>query len=59
VARRESYKKIGAIFGGKDHTTILYAFRKIEVETSAKPEINNALSAIRKILEIKGIELKD
>ena len=41
-----SLPKIGAIFGGKDHTTVLYACKKIESEMKSKRELYNQVSEI-------------
>jgi chromosomal replication initiator protein len=32
-----SLPEIGAVFGGRDHTTVLYAIRKVEEEKETKP----------------------
>ena len=41
-----SLKKIGDIFGGKDHATIINSVRRIEKEIEVDPELKNALSEI-------------
>ncbi len=35
----KSYPEIGELFGGRDHTTVLHAFRKIESEMLANPDL--------------------
>lgn len=42
--------RIGALFGGRDHTSVLYACRKIERETSVVQETADDLAAIRRML---------
>lgn len=41
-----SLPKIGQIFGGKDHTTVLYAHNKIAGEMKSKRELYNQVSEI-------------
>jgi len=41
-----SLKKIGEIFGGKDHATVINSVRRIEKEIEVDPELKNALSEI-------------
>jgi len=41
-----SLPKIGEIFGGKDHTTVLYAFNKISVEMKARRELYNQVTEV-------------
>ena len=50
-----SYQNIGTIFGGKDHTTVLHAFRKIEAELITEMEAREALDSIQSFLETEGI----
>lgn len=44
-----SYKKIGSVLGGKDHTTVLHACRKIEGEITGDPAL------FRDLEEISGL----
>ena len=44
------FKEIGQYFGGKDHTTILHAFNKIENGIESDPEIREAVEAIQNLL---------
>ena len=37
---------VGEIFGGKDHTTVLYAFNKISVEMKARRELYNQVTEV-------------
>jgi chromosomal replication initiator protein len=41
-----SLPKIGEIFGGKDHTTVLYAFNKISVEMKERRELYNQVTEV-------------
>jgi chromosomal replication initiator protein len=43
-----SYPEIGARFGGKDHTTILHACRKVERMTENDPNVQSLLAYLRK-----------
>jgi chromosomal replication initiator protein len=44
------YKEIGIYFGGKDHTTILHACKKIEAELETDRSIRDAVEAIQNLL---------
>jgi len=47
----DSFPEIGAKFGGKDHTTVMYAYRKI-VEQAKKDEVlSNELKELENILK--------
>lgn len=47
----DSFPEIGAKFGGKDHTTVMYAYRKI-VEQAKKDEVlSNELKKLENILK--------
>jgi chromosomal replication initiator protein len=43
-----SFPHIGAIFGGKDHSTVIYACRKIESLKDSKQEIKHQLDILNK-----------
>lgn len=47
---RHSFPEIGQKFGGKDHTTIMHAVKKIEELCSKQDDIAHTLSAIEKSL---------
>ncbi len=47
-----SYPEIGASFGGKDHSTVIHAFKKIEKELKEKPEIKRIVFNLKKLLKI-------
>ena len=40
--------KIGAMFGGKDHTTIMHAIKHVESELKTNPEMKEAISILEK-----------
>jgi len=44
---RKSFPNIGSIFGGKDHTTVLYAFNKIEKQIESDEQIAGEIHLIR------------
>lgn len=44
------YKEIGIYFGGKDHTTILHACKKIEAELETERATRDAVEAIQNLL---------
>jgi len=46
-----SYPEIGEAFGGKDHSTVIYAARKIEKAQEKDHSLKNMIEGIRK--EIK------
>lgn len=41
-----SLPKIGDVFGGRDHTTVMHAFNKISEELKTNPDIDEAVKAI-------------
>lgn len=43
-----SYPEIGAAFGGKDHSTVIYATRKIEKAIEENHSLKNMVEAIKK-----------
>lgn len=47
----ESFQRIGRLFGHRDHSTVLYSYRKIERLLKADPQIQNDLHAIRQTIE--------
>jgi chromosomal replication initiator protein len=44
------YKEIGVYFGGKDHTTIMHAVKKIEAALETDRTIREAVEAIQNLL---------
>jgi hypothetical protein len=53
-----SYKKIGTVLGGKDHTTVLYACKKIQADAEQVAEIREDLDSIQSALKIEGVHLR-
>ena len=43
----KSYPDLGKAFGGRDHTTILHGFKKIEKSMKEDPQVYNTLESIR------------
>ena len=53
LARRltpRSLQSIGAAFGGRDHTTVLHAVRKISSERQSNTELNRSLHVLEQTL---------
>lgn len=48
---KKSLPEIGELFGGRDHTTVLHAVRKIGAERSTNPELNQQLHIIEQTLK--------
>ena len=48
-----SYPEIGAKFGGKDHTTVIYACRKVENSRGDDLDLQTNLEALERLLERK------
>ena len=44
------FKDIGQYFGGKDHSTVQYACKKIEADTESDPLCRGAVEAIQNLL---------
>ena len=45
-----SYKRIGAAFGNKDHSTVIYAVRRMEEEIARKPDVRDDLRNLEHLL---------
>lgn len=43
-----SYPEIGTAFGGKDHSTVIYATRKIEKAMDENHSLRNMVDAVKK-----------
>ena len=43
-----SYPEIGAAFGGKDHSTVIYATRKIEKKLEQDHSLKNLIEGLKK-----------
>ncbi len=48
---KKSLPEIGELFGGRDHTTVLHAVRKITAERSTNPELNQQLHVLEQTLK--------
>ncbi len=46
-----SFPKLGELFGGRDHTTILYCYEKIRDEVKTSPELKDIIENIKDTLE--------
>jgi chromosomal replication initiator protein len=44
---RHSYPEIGAFFGGKDHTTVLHAYRRIETELTRDEDFRSFIERLK------------
>lgn len=44
------YEKIGSLFGGRDHTTIMHGVEKIDLEMRANPQIRKEVGEIKKLI---------
>jgi chromosomal replication initiator protein len=45
-----SLPEIGRRFGGRDHTTVLHAIRKIEGEITKNPHLGDELEELKRLL---------
>ena len=43
----ESFERIGLEFGGRDHSTVMYAYDKIKAEVNEKQELKNTIEKIK------------
>ena len=48
---QQSLPEIGELFGGRDHTTVLHAVRKIAADRSKSPECNHELHVLEQTLK--------
>ena len=48
---QKSLPEIGELFGGRDHTTVLHAVRKIAADRSKSPECNHELHVLEQTLK--------
>lgn len=49
-----SLPKLGEQFGGKDHTTVMYAERKIKREMTEKRETYDEIQALTQRIKARG-----
>ncbi len=54
-----SYPQIGEIFGGRDHSTVMHAVRKIETNIQVDKALFNQINDLLKILKTKNFRLED
>jgi chromosomal replication initiator protein len=47
---KSSYPDIGLKFGGKDHSTIIHSYKKIDKNITEEPNISKVIEEIRRIL---------
>jgi chromosomal replication initiator protein len=45
-----TYEQIGAALGGRDHTTIIHSYRKIERERANEPAIQEAIEELTRVI---------
>jgi chromosomal replication initiator protein len=46
-----SYPRIGELFGGRDHTTVIHAFEKISNESKTDSKLQNDLKTLQELLK--------
>lgn len=51
-----TFPQIGRDFGGKDHTTVLHAYNKIEAEYNNNESVKNLIDDIKKRLSTKALK---
>ena len=51
----ESYDHIGSRFGGRDHSTVIHAYRKIEDGLESDPELQDDISSLQSNLQDRSL----
>jgi len=51
ILTKSSFPEIGAKFGGKDHSTVIHAFRQIEKKLADDPQIKSAVERVKNELQ--------
>ncbi|WP_208426472.1 MULTISPECIES: chromosomal replication initiator protein DnaA [Salinibacter] len=51
----ESYDHIGSRFGGRDHSTVIHAYRKIEEDLESDPELQDDISSLQSNLQDRSL----
>ena len=51
----ESYDHIGSRFGGRDHATVIHAYRKIEEDLESDTELQDDISSLQSNLQDRSL----
>ena len=46
-----SFPEIGHFFGGKDHTTVLYSYKKIKVGIGQNPHLSERINRVVQVIQ--------